>query len=97
MDSGQDHLLLHHLPVLVQASVNTPHLPLQYETHGSESYDSLLYTEVQHIKKTTVCGSVLVSMRMRTQVFISMRIQIRNWIQGAKPMQIHADRILVRL
>ncbi len=32
--SGQDHLLLHHLPVLVQASVNTPHPPLQYEPHG---------------------------------------------------------------
>jgi hypothetical protein len=38
MDSGQDHLLLHHLPVLVQASVNAPHLPLQYQPYGYTGY-----------------------------------------------------------
>ncbi len=30
-------------------------------------------------------------MRIRIQIFISMRIQIRIQIQGAKQMRIHAD------
>jgi hypothetical protein len=32
-----------------------------------------------------------VSMRIRIQLFISVRIQNRIRIQGAKPMRIHAD------
>jgi hypothetical protein len=35
------------------------------------------------------CGFALVSLRIRIQVLILMRIQIRT--QGAKPKQIHAD------
>ncbi len=42
---------------------------------------------IEHRKKKQCCGSALVSMRIRFQVFISMRHQI----QGAKPMLIHAD------
>jgi hypothetical protein len=36
-------------------------------------------------------GSSLVSMGMRIQPFISMRIRIRILIQAAKPMRIQAD------
>jgi hypothetical protein len=35
--------------------------------------------------------SEMVSMRIRIQLFISIRIQIRIRHQGAKPMRIHAD------
>jgi hypothetical protein len=35
------------------------------------------------------CGSALVLMQIRIQLFISIRIWIR--IQGAKPIRIHAD------
>jgi hypothetical protein len=42
-------------------------------------------------------GSSLVSMGMRIQPFISVRIRIRILIQESKPMRIQADLILIIL
>jgi hypothetical protein len=43
------------------------------------------------LRKTQCCGSALVSMGIRIQLFISMRVWIG--IQDAKPIRIHADPV----
>jgi hypothetical protein len=50
-------------------------------------------TSTDNVVKTSVVESVsaLVSMRIRIQLFISIWIQMRIRILGAKPMRISAD------